>query len=137
MLTVEVSCKTAVATDVYLFELCAVDGSALPAYTAGAHIDVEIQPGLLRQYSLCGPLDRPVVYNIAVLREPASRGGSLAMAETIQTGARLRIGAPRNLFALAKALAAPQPGEHLKMPRREASRFESGSGHHTARAAVP
>lgn len=101
MLTVEVSRKAAVAAGVYLFELQAIDGAPLPAYAAGAHIDVEIRPGLTRQYSLCGPTDRPDAYHIAVLREPASRGGSIAMAETIRQGDRLRIGAPRNLFALA------------------------------------
>ena len=58
------------------FELARVDGSPLPAFSAGSHIDVHVPGGLVRQYSLCNdPLERHR-YRIAVLRDPASRGGS-------------------------------------------------------------
>ncbi len=82
------------------FTLAAL-GGALPPFTAGAHVDVHLPGGLIRQYSLCGDPDAGGDYEIAVLREPASRGGSAAMHE-LAPGARLRISAPRNLFPLAE-----------------------------------
>lgn len=72
--------------------------ASLPAFTAGAHIDVHLAPGLVRQYSLCSdPVDRSV-YRIAVLREPQSRGGSAGMHAQVHSGSLLSISAPRNLF---------------------------------------
>lgn len=91
--------KTTEADDICSFELAASDGSPLPAFEPGAHIDVEPRPGVRRQYSLCAPSARKGRYVIAVLREPASRGGSAAM-HALRQGDRVRIGAPRNLFPL-------------------------------------
>lgn len=81
------------------FELAAADGSALPAFEPGAHIDVHLDGGLIRQYSLCPGPDQRGRYLIGVLREPASRGGSAAM-HALQAGQRLHISAPRNHFPL-------------------------------------
>jgi vanillate O-demethylase ferredoxin subunit len=91
------------AQDIASFVLARPDGQPLPPFEAGAHIDVEAGPGLVRQYSLCGDPQDCSRYLIGVLREVASRGGSLALHDRIQAGDRLRIGAPRNLFALAPA----------------------------------
>jgi vanillate O-demethylase ferredoxin subunit len=75
-----------------------VDG--LPPFTAGAHIDVHLPNGLIRQYSLCGsPLNRDS-YTICVLREPAGRGGSSAMHDSVFEGDSLVISAPKNHFPL-------------------------------------
>lgn len=91
-----------VAEDVVLVTLEPTDGTALPSWTPGAHIDVildgEGEP-IVRQYSLCGsPADRSH-YRIAVLRAPESRGGSEAV-HRLTAGARLRIRGPRNHFPL-------------------------------------
>lgn len=83
------------------FELAAADGSALPPFEAGAHIDVHLDSGLIRQYSLCPRPDQNGRYLIGVLRELASRGGSAAM-HALQPGQRLRISAPRNHFPLVE-----------------------------------
>lgn len=83
------------------FELVHPEGQALPAFTAGAHIDVHVAPGLVRQYSLCNHPATVDHYRIAVLREPASRGGSVGMHEQVQLGQALTISAPRNHFGLA------------------------------------
>ena len=91
------------AQDIASFELASADGSPLPPFSAGAHIDVEAAPGLVRQYSLCNDPSERHRYLIAVLRDPHSRGGSQAMHERIQPGATIRIGAPRNHFALQPA----------------------------------
>lgn len=100
MIEVIVSKKRPVAEGICSFELIAAQGS-LPAFEAGAHIDVHIAPGLIRQYSLCNDPAEAHRYLIGVLNEPASRGGSRGMHEAVKVGDRLTIGTPRNLFALA------------------------------------
>ena len=92
--------KTLEAQDICGFELVAADGGALPPFTAGAHIDVHLDGGLVRQYSLCNDSRETQRYQIAVLREPASRGGSIAM-HALREGQELQVSEPRNHFALA------------------------------------
>lgn len=99
-LSVRVERRHEVAERVASFELVALDGAALPSFTAGAHVELEVEPGKTRCYSLYGdPADR-ARYRIAVLREEAGRGGSRAVHETLRTDAIVRIGPPRNAFAL-------------------------------------
>lgn len=100
MLEVCVSRKNDEAEGVCSFELISAHGGELPAFSAGAHIDVHVTPGIVRQYSLCNPPQERGRYLIAVLNEPASRGGSKGMHADVAEGARLTIGAPRNLFDL-------------------------------------
>ncbi len=92
--------RVEVAEDVISFRLGAADGSLLPAFEAGAHIDVDLGDGLVRQYSLCGNPGRQDEYRLGVLRESQSRGGSEAMHERLDRGSTVWIGVPRNLFAL-------------------------------------
>lgn len=100
MFQVNVSRKTHEAEGVCSFELRPAAGGLLPAFEAGAHIDVHVPGGLIRQYSLCNdPRDRDR-YLIGVLQEPCSRGGSQAMHTAVEQGQTLTIGAPRNLFRL-------------------------------------
>lgn len=103
MLQVNVTRKAVEADGICSFELCAVDGSALPPFEAGAHIDIHIANGLIRQYSLCNDSRERHRYVISVLKDPASRGGSSAMHEQISEGQTLSISAPRNLFALSQS----------------------------------
>ncbi|MFJ9153174.1 PDR/VanB family oxidoreductase [Streptomyces sp. NPDC102270] len=75
----------------------------LPEWEPGAHIDVVLGPGLERQYSLCGdPADR-TAWRIAVLREPAGRGGSAHVHGQLRQGDKVRVRGPRNHFALRPA----------------------------------
>jgi len=90
------------ALEICSFELVAADGGALPPFTAGSHIDVHLDGGLVRQYSLCNPPWEIHRYVIAVLRDPASRGGSRAM-HALQPGQELLVSEPRNHFTLAPA----------------------------------
>ncbi len=53
MMLVRIASKTAAASGIAVFDLVAPDGSQLPSFTAGAHIDVHVGNGLVRQYSLC------------------------------------------------------------------------------------
>ncbi|MGW2521609.1 PDR/VanB family oxidoreductase [Streptomyces sp. NPDC001617] len=86
-----------------VFDLARADGDELWEYEPGAHIDVQVgTAGLIRQYSLCGPPGIRKQYRLAVLDEPASRGGSRAM-HALAEGDTLRIAAPRNRFGLTSA----------------------------------
>lgn len=86
--------------EICVLDLVAHDGAALPAFTAGAHIDVHLPGGLVRAYSLCNDPAERQRYQIAVLRERDSRGGSAAVHEQLALGDALSISTPRNLFAL-------------------------------------
>jgi ferredoxin-NADP reductase len=78
-------------------------GEPLPEWEPGAHVDVVLEPGLERQYSLCGdPADRSA-WRIAVLREPGGRGGSAHVHEQLGEDAKVRVRGPRNNFRLEPA----------------------------------
>ncbi|WP_033328401.1 PDR/VanB family oxidoreductase [Streptomyces yerevanensis] len=86
-----------------VFDLARADGGELWEYEPGAHIDVAVgEAALVRQYSLCGPPGIRKQYRLAVLNEPASRGGSRAM-HALAEGDTLRIATPRNRFGLTSA----------------------------------
>ncbi|MBD8682528.1 PDR/VanB family oxidoreductase [Pseudomonas sp. CFBP 13719] len=101
MLQVLVNRKSIVAEGICSFELCLANGSQLPAFTAGAHVDVHLPSGVVRQYSLCNAPQERHRYLIGVLKDPSSRGGSQAMHELVEEGQTLHISEPRNLFPLA------------------------------------
>ena len=107
-LHVRVTRKTVEAEGICSFELQSIDDKPLPSFSAGSHVDVQLPGGLVRQYSLCNDPTEAHRYLIAVLRDAASRGGSLAMHDAVQVGTELMISAPRNHFALAHDAA-----EHL------------------------
>ncbi len=99
-MTLRVDKKQREAEGVWSFELVDPEGGELPPFTAGAHVDVEVAPGLVRQYSLCslpGARDR---YQIGVLREAVSRGGSITLVDKVSAGDSLRVSEPRNHFEL-------------------------------------
>ena len=88
------------APQVRSIELAAPDGAQLPAFDAGAHIDLHFAKGMVRSYSLLNaPWERDR-YVVAVLRDPMSRGGSQYLHEQLQVGDRLRVSVPRNHFPL-------------------------------------
>jgi tetrachlorobenzoquinone reductase len=105
-LTVRVHRIRKLAEGIKEIELRSELGEDLPAFTAGAHIDVEIPTAgaagthLIRQYSLAGdPADR-TRYLIGVGLSAQSRGGSRYLHDALREGESLRIGTPRNLFPL-------------------------------------
>ncbi len=106
-LRVRVAAKTQEASDVCSLDLASADGQPMPAFTAGAHVDLALAPGLTRQYSLCNPPTERHRYQVAVLLEAHSRGGSRAV-HALQVGDELDISAPRNHFPLA-------PGQHASL----------------------
>lgn len=100
LIDVRVARKIVEAEGIASFELVRTDGSALPAFEPGAHLDVHVPGGIVRQYSLCNPANETHRYQIAVLRDPGSRGGSVAMHDQLNEGDTLKISAPRNHFPL-------------------------------------
>ena len=92
-----------VAEGVVALVLARPDGAPLPEWAPGAHVDLVLDNGLTRQYSLCGdPADRRR-WEIAVLREPDGRGGSAFVHERLTPGAVVGAAGPRNHFALVDA----------------------------------
>ncbi len=98
-LLVRVARKAAAADGIVLLELVAPDGSALPHFEAGAHVDVHFPGGLTRQYSLLNAPGQGHHYRLGILLDPATRGGSQA-AHRLRPGDMVEIGRPRNSFKL-------------------------------------
>jgi vanillate O-demethylase ferredoxin subunit len=95
-----VAAKVVEAIDICSFELVDPEGQPLPPFSAGSHVDVHLPGGLVRQYSLANDPRDTHRYQIAVLKDAGSRGGSIAM-HALQVGATIRISDPKNHFALA------------------------------------
>jgi tetrachlorobenzoquinone reductase len=92
--------RTQEAKDIVRLVLRSPNGEVLPAFTAGAHIDLFLPNGLTRQYSLindCAEADR---YEIAVSKAAVSRGGSSCVHNTLDVGGVIDISEPRNNFSL-------------------------------------
>jgi NAD(P)H-flavin reductase len=83
LLTVRVIDRSVEAEGIVSFQLANSNGEHLPPVEAGAHIDVHLPHGLVRQYSLCNTPGETRVYQIAVLREEGGRGGSTYMHESV------------------------------------------------------
>ena len=89
--------------DVTKYEFRSVDGSDLPKWSAGAHLDIVVAPEFLRQYSMSGdPADKSL-YQIGVLREDEGKGGSKLMHRIFSEGRKIFISKPINHFPLDEA----------------------------------
>ncbi|MFL5994358.1 MAG: PDR/VanB family oxidoreductase [Streptomyces sp.] len=92
-----------VARDIVELRLTRPDGTALPAWQPGAHVELTLPSGLRRAYSLCGdPADR-AQWAIAVQRQPDGRGGSREIHDTALVGRELEVRGPVNRFPLVPA----------------------------------
>ncbi|MCX4641986.1 MULTISPECIES: PDR/VanB family oxidoreductase [unclassified Streptomyces] len=100
-MTLTVTNKQQLAEGVVSVTLARPDGGRLPDWTPGSHIDLVLPDGTVRQYSLCGDRWDAHTYRIAVLREPAGRGGSAYVHDRLRAGDRVGVGGPRNHFPLA------------------------------------
>ncbi|MFW0793749.1 PDR/VanB family oxidoreductase [Gordonia sp. CPCC 205515] len=97
---VEVIDREMVAGDenVVALTLAAPDRSVLERWYPGAHLDLLLPSGRMREYSLCGDPADPHTYRIAVRRIPDGGGGSVEVHDTIGVGDQIRIKGPRNAF---------------------------------------
>jgi len=102
--TIEVFVKsiTYEAEDVISLDLRPIASGLLPAFTAGAHIELHLRNGLPRNYSLANSQDERHRYRVAIQKDRASRGGSRFIHEEVRAGDVLTISRPRNNFALVE-----------------------------------
>ncbi len=100
LLQLRVAAKRPAAQGIVELTLEPLPGQSLPAFTAGSHLDLHLPGGLVRPYSLSNDPAETHRYVLGVLREEASRGGSVAVHEALQVGQMLAASAPRNHFAL-------------------------------------
>ncbi len=98
-----------VARDTKLYTLRHVDGVPLPTYKPGAHIDLHLPNGLIRQFSLVVPHSDRDSYVVGVKRDENSRGGSRYIIDEMKVGDAIKISAPRNTFPLV------ENGEHVTL----------------------
>jgi tetrachlorobenzoquinone reductase len=105
-LMVQVADVRAEAKDVVTLELRAIGGGELPPFTPGAHLDLHLPNGLVRNYSLTNDWRERDRYVIGVGRAADSRGGSSYVHSSIRAGAQLKVSAPRNNFTLDEDAAS-------------------------------
>jgi ferredoxin-NADP reductase len=80
-----------------------LEGHDLPRWEPGAHLDLVLPSGLVRQYSLCGDPEDTSSYTVATRLVPDGRGGSREVHEQVQEGIELEVRGPRNRFPLVEA----------------------------------
>ena len=102
-LTLRVAGREMVARDenVVALTLAAADGTDMPPWHPGAHLDIHLPSGRVRQYSLCGDPAQRRCYRIAVRRIPDGGGGSVEVHDALPVGSIVTTGGPRNAFPLA------------------------------------
>jgi ferredoxin-NADP reductase len=91
------------AEGVVVLDLAHPDNEDLPRWGPGAHIDLFLDDGLTRQYSLCGDPRDAGTWRVAVLLETHSRGGSRYAHQNLNEGSTVRVRGPRNHFPLVDA----------------------------------
>lgn len=80
-----------------------LEGRDLPRWEPGAHVDLVLPSGLVRQYSLCGDPEDTSSYTVATRLVPDGRGGSREVHEQLHEGTELEVRGPRNRFPLIEA----------------------------------
>ena len=100
VIRLEIAEAVSMSADTTKYRLRSLDGTELPPWTAGAHLDIVVAPEFLRQYSMSGdPADRSY-YEIGVLREDLGRGGSKLLHRIFSPGRRIFVSKPINHFEL-------------------------------------
>ena len=100
---VRVAAKDTIGQLIVELTLAPLDGDRLPDWEPGAHIDLHLPNGLVRQYSLCGKTNDRSRWRVAILHEIEGRGGSSYVHSTLSVGDVLNASGPRNNFRLEPA----------------------------------
>ncbi len=93
-----------------VFEIASADGSDLPSFSAGAHVDITVTPQYVRQFSLAGNPADSSTYILGILREDDGRGGSKKIHELMEPGSPVVVSRPRNHFPVVET-----DGRHILM----------------------
>ncbi|WP_129309496.1 PDR/VanB family oxidoreductase [Streptomyces sp. L2] len=80
-----------------------LEGANLPGWEPGAHLDLVLPSGLVRQYSLCGDPEDVSSYTVATRLVADGRGGSREVHEQLTEGMEVEVRGPRNRFPLVGA----------------------------------
>ncbi len=91
---------TYAAHETHLYEFRRPEGGLLPAVEPGAHIDIHLPNGMMRQYSLTTTEGPRESYIVGIKRDRTSRGGSIYIHDHLKVGQIVKIGGPRNNFPL-------------------------------------
>jgi ferredoxin-NADP reductase len=105
LIEVRLSAIRYAARDTNIYEFQRTDRQPLPPYEPGAHIDMHLPNGLVRNYSMIIARPDPLTYTFGIKRDPASRGGSRYIHDELRVGRTLEISAPRNNFPLREDAA--------------------------------
>ncbi|GAB2822075.1 PDR/VanB family oxidoreductase [Streptomyces daliensis] len=100
--------RDTVADGVVRLRLSGAEGAPLPAWEPGAHLDLVLPSGLVRQYSLCGDPAEADAYTVAtrlIGDGQGGRGGSREVHERLCVGTEVEVRGPRNRFPLVEAPA--------------------------------
>lgn len=103
LIEVEIFRRTAAAEGIVHLALRPTHDGDFPAWEPGAHVDLLLAKGLVRQYSLCGDPDNRKILEVAVLRETEGRGGSAYVHDKLHEGSVTQIRGPRNHFRFRQA----------------------------------
>ncbi|MEW1753689.1 PDR/VanB family oxidoreductase [Streptomyces angustmyceticus] len=82
-----------------------LEGDDLPGWEPGAHLDLVLPSGAVRQYSLCGDPAASGSYTLATRLIEDGRGGSREVHEHLHEGTVVEVRGPRNRFPLRDAPA--------------------------------
>ena len=91
--------KELIAAETVRLRLENADGTPLPEFEPGAHVELLFN-GLSRRYSLTSNLSDRQGYEICVLRTDPSRGGSAFVHDELQVGSGVTVFGPFNAFKL-------------------------------------
>ena len=126
-LTLVVAAREDVAESVVALTLVAPDCQPLPSWSPGAHVDLLLKPGLIRQYSLCGDPADAYTWRVAVLLDRAGRGGSRAVHGELREGALVAVRGPRAAQQLPADRVAAVP-VHRRRHRHHADTADDPAG---------
>ncbi|QCY09403.1 PDR/VanB family oxidoreductase [Pseudomonas sp. MPC6] len=104
-LTLRVVDIAAEAKGAVVVDLRAPSGGELPGFTPGAHIELHLAEGGIRQYSLCNDSRERDRYRVGVGLSPISRGGSRYVHQSLRVGDLIKVTPPHNNFPLAQDAA--------------------------------
>ncbi|MGW0733216.1 PDR/VanB family oxidoreductase [Streptomyces sp. NPDC002851] len=100
--------RTEPADGVVQLRLTGDQSTPLPPWEPGAHLDLVLPSGTVRQYSLCGDPADTSAYTVAtrlIPEEAGGRGGSREVHERLRAGMEVEVRGPRNRFPLAPSHA--------------------------------